>query len=412
MELELHKPSPADMLKPVKDCHVITRPGTRHNNHRPLKDIPATIAYYGFNEKELLARNWPVGTLGQMLYAATLSSRALWRQVSGPNLEDQKRDQALVEKYRDTPFRLSFLVANKKTPWMVSTLPAWTPDYVTDYHLFPNTTEAVEFIKSKEAEVASGLLQPRTSPNDMAGVRKAPLVLTPAKVKPSYLPVNERIELLEQSVDMVATEVLHAMIISGPSGLGKSHTVTAALKEAGLIEGETYTLVKGYSSPRGLYETLYKHNGELLVLDDCDSALLDKTAIEILKGALDSNDERKISWLISQKFSDPEIPTSFTYTGQCIFITNRLIHQLDQALRTRCTVIDLQMTREEILDRIMEVSKVLDFTPEVKDKALRFICINQPKIRNLSIRTLQLVLKLAKASPNNWEKLAEYSVTQ
>jgi hypothetical protein len=180
-----------------------------------------------------------------------------------------------------------------------------------------------------------------------------------------------------------------------------------------LVKDADYFYVKGFTSARGLFEALYHNNGKLTVFDDCDSALKDRISASILKGALDSYAVRDISWKVKAATMDANIPLDFKFTGGVIFITNYLIHQLDRPLRTRSLVIDLQMTKEEILAWMEEIlPNIAGFTMESKIKALAFIRKSAPAIRELSIRTILMVLRVMETHPDGWEESAHYFITQ
>lgn len=237
--------------------------------------------------------------------------------------------------------------------------------------------------------------------------------LQPAKITSANIPVHERIELMRQTVKMVAEAVTPAAIITGPGGIGKTHEVLAALAELGLNKNEDYHFVKGYSSARGLFEALFSNNGTLTVFDDCDSALNDRTAIELLKGALDSYSTRTISWLVKAQKLSPAIPDTFEFDGRIIFISNMQLERLNLPLRSRCLIIDLKMTREEILARIREILPAIKgFSAKEKALAYGFVLEWSSYIRNLNLRTIQMVLKIIRAHPVDWQKLASYTVTQ
>jgi hypothetical protein len=141
-----------------------------------------------------------------------------------------------------------------------------------------------------------------------------------AAVKKSRFDVNQRFQYIETLVDMVIKEKSKSVIISGSGGLGKTFTVLAKLKEAGLVDkADTdhecdafcvdpddpdsvctigdYVMVKGFSTPKGLYRVLYENRTKLIVFDDVDSVWENPTTLNLLKSALDSYDVRRISWL-------------------------------------------------------------------------------------------------------------------
>ena len=92
--------------------------------------------------------------------------------------------------------------------------------------------------------------------------------------------INQRFNFLLDLTSMVALGATPSLIVTGEGGLGKTHTVTETIKDNELSESEWVTF-KGYSTPRGLYNTLFDHNGKLILFDDCDSVLEDKVSVNI-----------------------------------------------------------------------------------------------------------------------------------
>ena len=121
--------------------------------------------------------------------------------------------------------------------------------------------------------------------------------------------INKRFGFLGDLAKMVIMGVSPSLLVLGEGGLGKSYSIKNALVDCGMEEHE-YVFFKGYSTARGLYNSLYDNNGKVIVFDDCDSVLEDKVAINILKSALDSYDEREITWLSKMNKSE-EYPNKF-----------------------------------------------------------------------------------------------------
>ena len=265
----------------------------------------------------------------------------------------------------------------------------------------------------------SYVAQKQRAPHSLGlGSPRPPVSVTPL-ASPSILSVKVRFDLLEKAVTNVATGSIISVIISGPGGLGKTHTVLATLNKLGLEMGKDYKLITGYASPRGLYETLFNHNGQLIVFDDCDSVLNDRIGVGLLKGALDSYNVRSISWVVklapdkSRLPEELQIPDSFQFTGRVIFITNRLLYELDQPIRTRSLVISVDMNTKEKLKRMAQIlPNLTEFKANERKIAFKFIKKISHKIRELNLRSLILTLKLMKANPGDWQSLAEYSITQ
>lgn len=245
--------------------------------------------------------------------------------------------------------------------------------------------------------------------------------------------INTRFGFTTDLVNMVVSKTVPSVIITGEGGLGKTHTVKKALSDAKLVdcqslfsnlddleEGESrafsatrpgdYTIVKGFSTPKGLYRTLYENRDKIVVFDDCDSVLRDPVALNLLKSALDSYDERWISWN-SEGFVDDGLPRSFKFTGQIIFISNMPQYKIDQAIKSRSILVDLSMTTDQKIERMSHILEQDDFLPKFsvayKREALAFLDKNRSVAKEISLRTLQTVTKV-RATSKNWEQLAEY----
>jgi hypothetical protein len=217
---------------------------------------------------------------------------------------------------------------------------------------------------------------------------------------------------------MVANAIAPSLIVVGPPGLGKSFEVVRTLEAMGLLRDADFFVLRGFTSARGLYEALYANNGRLTVIDDCDSALCDPTAIALLKGALDSDSVRTLSWLTAAKTAD-SFPKRFDFDGQIIFISNLALHEIDAPIQTRCLVIDLEMTRGEILDRMQTILPHLVVpnlqvgpTPAQRKTAMDFVRDIAPSISQLNLRILCTVLRSMLAHPTDWKPLATYVLTQ
>jgi len=238
--------------------------------------------------------------------------------------------------------------------------------------------------------------------------------------------INKRFEFLQQLVRMVLKGNAVSLIVTGAGGLGKTYCVKRELRRRQLTNREDYVYIKGFSTPRGLYRTLYENQDKIIVFDDCDEVLLDPIAKNLLKGALDSYDEREIHWIT--KSSDETLPDSFVFTGRVIFISNRDQRSMDQALLSRSMCIDLSMSREDIMTRmefILHNSKEFMFMVPLEDKleALHVIQDNLENVRELSLRSLEKVINLKVGAKDNfkydeedmedfatndWKQLAKY----
>lgn len=220
--------------------------------------------------------------------------------------------------------------------------------------------------------------------------------------------INQRFEILRNLTTMVLNDITPSLIITGEGGLGKTHTVMQTIQDLQMFNYE-WTVFKGYSTARGLYNTLYDNNGKVIIFDDCDSVLEDKVAINILKSALDSYEKRTITWMAKMNPND-SYPQQFDFRGRIIFISNKSKDKIDGAILSRSLTVDLTMTAEEKIQRMTKIiDKILpDYDMDNKLDALNFL--SQNKEANINLRTLIMVTKMVKANPQNWEQMASYMI--
>jgi len=253
------------------------------------------------------------------------------------------------------------------------------------------------------------------------------VAIAATEAKQNRYDINTRFGFVEKLVNMVAAGVQPSAVITGEGGLGKTYTVTKTLEANGfkdisdLAEFEVgsvintrkcFTMVKGYSTAKGLYRTLFENQKSIIVFDDCDAVLKDPVALNLLKGALDSYGKRIISWNADMR--DDDLPRSFEFTGRVIFISNMEQDKIDQAIRSRSMMIDLSMTMDQKIDRMEFIADSAEFLPEydktVKADALALIREIKDDVKEISLRTLIAVSKV-RASNKDWKDLATYMLT-
>jgi hypothetical protein len=238
---------------------------------------------------------------------------------------------------------------------------------------------------------------------------------SPLQPMKSEFPINQRFEFLRKFTDMVLDGETASIIVTGEAALGKSYSVLEALAQRGWVQDEDYVIIKGYATPKALYATLHEYNGKTIVFDDCDSVLKDPTAINLLKGALDSYDKRTISWL-TKGFIEDDLPRSFEFTGNVIFVSNISIDKLDDAVKSRSLCIDLSMSMDDKVDRMRFIlPKILPrMDMEIKEAALNFMIENADVAREFNMRTLQKASKVIKVyglEDYEWKNAVKYLLT-
>jgi len=288
----------------------------------------------------------------------------------------------------------------------------------------------IDFVNGKYQAVINGKVVKRTKLAHLEYTLRSAGLTVPkadAPVVESKFSINDRFTFLSDMVTMLAKGDQPSVIVTGPGGLGKSHTVTKSLTKAGLkdlstldevgigdnVPKNSYRVIKGYSTAKGLYRTLYENRNSVIVFDDCDSVLKDTVSLNLLKGALDSYSRRIISWRADIREED--LPTTFEFKGRVVFISNMNGSTLDQAITTRSMAVDLSMTTAQKIERmrhlLTEAEFMPEFTAEHKKDAMTLIDKLSASVKELSLRTLIQVTKIRKSNPNGrWAQLAEYAI--
>jgi len=287
----------------------------------------------------------------------------------------------------------------------------------------------IKFVNGKYVATVNGKTVKRSKREHLEYViRKATKEsVDSAPVKESRFSINERFGFVSDMVAMLASGAQASVVVTGPGGLGKSFTVSQTLtalgfKDVSVLEdfavgtvlktAKTFRVIKGYSTPKGLYRTLYENKDGVIVFDDCDSVLKDAVSLNLLKGALDSYSRRIISWRADIK--DEDLPTSFEFKGRVIFISNLASSNIDQAIITRSMAVDLSMTNKQKIERMQHLLSSGEFMPEfdktIKADAMGLIERLQDSVKELSLRTLIQVTKIRQSAGKNWANLAEYTI--
>jgi hypothetical protein len=185
-----------------------------------------------------------------------------------------------------------------------------------------------------------------------------------AKPKMSFMSVKSEIDPaimfanIERLTKMVGKGIQPSLVITGSAGTGKTHLVKSTLAGMGLRESFEFVHFKGRATAAGLFVTLYENCDKIIILDDCDSVFKDADAVNILKGALDSYDTRNISYITTKPLKDEfgaHLPRTFEFTGKIIFISNIAQSSLDEAIRSRSFVADVDLTKKQMFARMEQL---------------------------------------------------------
>jgi hypothetical protein len=157
-------------------------------------------------------------------------------------------------------------------------------------------------------------------------------------------------------------------------------------------------------------------NGRIIMFDDSDSVFEDKNSQNILKAALDSYDDRLISWHTSAPEREG-LPRCFIFTGAAIFVTNRDLCKINAAVSDRSFRMNFTMNNAEVLDRIQQVlpKMELDMPSRKRDKervplkmrkeVFTYLEDMQDDIAKISFRTMIQAVRLRVTNPDKWRQM-------
>lgn len=243
--------------------------------------------------------------------------------------------------------------------------------------------------------------------------------------------VSSRFATLDRVASGVASGIFRALIISGPPGVGKTWTVEEIISKASGIE---YEKVSGYSRATGLFRALWEHKdpNHVVVIDDCDSVFQDENALNLLKVACETGtSDRVLAWRAETDFEDEvgeDIPRKFVFEGRVVFVTNLDFDALSRAggrlavhlsaLCSRSLYLDLNMSRREVLSRVLSVartSKILAAHNEKeKEKIVSYVRERASQMREVSLRALVKLSQILTATKSeaDFVRIADATLTR
>lgn len=148
------------------------------------------------------------------------------------------------------------------------------------------------------------------------------------------------------------------LILNGEGGIGKSYTVEGTLRRMKVYKTDCHH--KGRVTSKGLFDALELYPNDIHLVEDAESLYKDKTFSGLGRMALHSQDKsphplRVITW----RTNNGQLTANFT--GGLIIIGNQRFDANDakmadfRALGTRCPVIDLDVSNEEIKAKAKEL---------------------------------------------------------
>jgi hypothetical protein len=109
--------------------------------------------------------------------------------------------------------------------------------------------------------------------------------------------MEEQYNVLTSRVKLIAggqSKFVKSLLVTGAPSSGKTFNVMRVISQLGLVEGRDFLKKKGSMTAATLFRMLIEQANGMIILDDCDSIWDEKDGVNMLKGALDTEDIREI----------------------------------------------------------------------------------------------------------------------
>lgn len=237
----------------------------------------------------------------------------------------------------------------------------------------------------------------------------------------NFSDIEQKYQSTEKYISQMAQGKLRSLIVNGPPGVGKTHSVENYLKK---YAGSSYKMITGQMTPFSLYGHLYQNNreGRVLVLDDIDSVFSKLEGVNILKAAMDTKQVRNISWASSTHLLGASgFPGSFDYLGGVILISNigfdsdnKKIGAHLNALKDRSFSISISdRTNESLFKQVCymvlkrDLLQQFNFSDSQKADLLKYMEDNLSVMYTVSLRVAFKLAMLMQDDPHDWKSLAD-----
>ena len=198
---------------------------------------------------------------------------------------------------------------------------------------------------------------------------------------------------LKEYINAYRDGYISLLVCRSSGGLAKSHLLREALK------GEDHQKFTGHSTPLSIYMTLMKNPDDLVVFDDVDSLIDNKSNVALLKQYCEIEEDKQIRYSTTARLKDEEIKPRYTSNNKVCLLCNdfKRIGKNIKALLTRGIYIDFQPSNEEILSVLKANFKKLDL--EIYD----YLVKHSLEINDLNFRTYLKCVELKQAKIN-WKE--------
>jgi hypothetical protein len=220
---------------------------------------------------------------------------------------------------------------------------------------------------------------------------------------------------VEHLITMVIKKYLTSVIITSDGGCGKTYLTLQTIKR--FLHDDEYAYCSGHITPLSLFKLLYKHNNNLIVLDDIEEILQNDICIGLLKSAMGEVEGKRIVHYHTTSSAADDVPESFEFTGGIIILCNMIPKEhslITKALLSRAAQYEIELTylqklriMQEIIDDDSELSQKEKI--EIKKAIKECISITMDQINLRAVEKMILFYKygkkIADSTPDLYKQL-------
>lgn len=203
-----------------------------------------------------------------------------------------------------------------------------------------------------------------------------------------------------------ASQKMHAVLVTGPAGFGKSTAVDEALKQSKTKSSH----LGSYSSPLNFFNFLYEnsHANTIVVIDDTSGIYGEPTAMALLKAATwNQGKPRILRW---GSTTGKAIVDEFEFKGKIIILCNSFPSTSDaNAVKSRAFSYQFEIGETKAKELLLKAAGDSNrYENQVQSKSVaNFICamISERTLPQISYRTLEQGYELAEHNPEDWKLL-------
>lgn len=216
---------------------------------------------------------------------------------------------------------------------------------------------------------------------------------------------------LKELVEMVKNDMLVSIVVLGEAGVGKTTQLRKWLSHLH-NEGKAVYL-GGHLTPYALYRHMHRNrSGRIILLDDTESLLMNKSTMSILKQALDTNPPRRVSWNTSRP--PPNLPEDFDFTSRVIFVCNYVPKDVGfKAILSRVDKRTIAFTYQEKLALMALIAKQYrmikshKLTPNQRMVVFKFITEHTDESTiDFDFRVQDKIERYFVTYPDRWQNMA------